>query len=83
VIGAAVAVGVPEDPTLPGLIMEYHATAPIADVKAEVREMVVQGMAFRQRAIKDILVIGAEHVVDKHGGAFAGVVLWDDSRREP
>lgn len=80
-IAAAVAIGVPADDSLPGLIMEHHGVGRLEDIEAQVREMAVQGMAWRNREIRDVVSIGAEHRVETHGAAFAGVVLWDDSRR--
>lgn len=77
VIAAAVAVGIPLDPTLPGLIMEHHGEGTLDAVAAQVREMTVQGMRHRNRELRDVLVMGAEHVVSQHGAAFAGVVLWN------
>jgi arginine decarboxylase len=75
-IAAAVAVGIPLDPELPGLIMEHHGVGTLADIEAQVREMAVQGMAYRNREVRDVVSIGAEHIVDAHGAAFAGIVLW-------
>ncbi|MDX9720853.1 MAG: arginine decarboxylase, pyruvoyl-dependent [Myxococcota bacterium] len=80
-ISAAVAIGVPLDPALPGLIMEHHGAGRRTEIEAYVREMVVQGMNHRNREIKEILSIGVEHRVAAKAAAFAGVVLWDDSVR--
>ncbi len=80
-VAAAVAIGVPVDPALPGLIMEHHAVGRLSDVEAQVREMAVQGMNYRNREIREVVSIGAEHLVETHGAAFAGVVLWDESSR--
>ncbi|MBN1944426.1 MAG: arginine decarboxylase, pyruvoyl-dependent [Bradymonadales bacterium] len=77
-IAAAVAVAIPMDPTLPGLIMEHHEEARLQEVIAHTREMAIQGMAFRNREIREVLSIGAEHKVQRHGAVFAGLVLWDD-----
>ena len=77
IISSAVAIGIPEDPTLPGLIMEHHDTAPLDEVLAQVREMAVQGMKYRDRALKEVVSTGIEHAVERHGATFAGVVLWD------
>ena len=82
-IAAAVAIGVPFDDALPGLIMEHHGVGRLVDIEAKVREMAAQGMAFRNREIREILSIGIEHRVESHGAAFAGVVLWDESSRGP
>lgn len=75
-IAAAVAVAIPEDPDLPGLIMEYSAAAPIDKVADRVCEMVRAGMESRNREIKKIVSTSAGHVVETHGACFAGVVLW-------
>ncbi len=76
-IAAAVAIAIPEDPSLPGLIMEHHQSAPLSEVLAEVREMALQGMSHRKRNVAEVLAIGSEHIVERHGAAFAGVVLWN------
>lgn len=80
-IAAAVSVAIPVDPTLPGLIMEHHGIGRLEPIAAQVREMAVQGMLYRNREIADVLVLGAEHQVVKNGGAFAGIVLWDETQR--
>ena len=80
-IAAAVAAAIPLDPSLPGLIMEHHGVGRLDEIGAQVREMAVRGMAFRNREIRDVVVSGAEHRVQVHGAAFAGVVLWDDTAR--
>jgi arginine decarboxylase len=76
VISAAVAIGIPEDETRAGLIMEYSARAEESVVKAQVRKMVQKGMELRNRAIKDIMAISATYSVAGIGAVFAGVVLW-------
>lgn len=80
-IASAVAIGLPADPSLPGLIMEHHGVGRLDEIEAQVREMAVQGMGYRNREIRDVISIGAEHQVEKHGAAFAGVVLWDETSR--
>ena len=76
IIGAAIAIGIPEDPELPGLIMEHHGVGTQKEIEQTVIDMAVEGMRYRDRAIREVLSIGTEHVVQKHGAAFAGVVLW-------
>ena len=76
VIAAAVAVAIPEDPSLAGLIMEYSADSPLENVSEIVKEMTRKGFESRKRKIKELYVTGAEHKVERCGGAFAGVVLW-------
>lgn len=77
VISAAVAIGIPKDGNLAGLIMEYSAKAEESDVVAQVRIMVEKGMEMRQREIKEIMSISASCTVKTIGASFAGVVLWD------
>ncbi|MCX8022580.1 MAG: arginine decarboxylase, pyruvoyl-dependent [Syntrophorhabdaceae bacterium] len=77
VISAAVAIGIPQDETLAGLIMEYSAKADEQTVVQQVKKMVEKGMEMRRRAIKEIKSISATHKVVNIGAAFAGVVLWD------
>ena len=76
-IASAVAVAVPEDESLPGLIMEHHGVGTAAEIEATVRKMAEEGMGYRHRAYREILSISVEHVVVKHGATFAAVVLWD------
>jgi arginine decarboxylase len=75
-IAAAIAIGIPEDPTLPGLIMEHHAVGSLEEVEAQVREMAREGMLHRDRPFKEIISCGVEHRVVRNGAAFACVVLW-------
>lgn len=75
-IAAAVAVAIPEDDTLPGLIMEYEGRGTKQDIEEHVREMAKRGMNTRNRAIKSIESISIEHKVDKIAGIIAAVVLW-------
>lgn len=74
-IAAAIAIAIPLDPTLPGLIMEHHGIGRREETEATVREMAICGMNHRNREIKEVVVLGAEHQVVDHGAAFAGVVL--------
>jgi len=78
IISTAVAIGIPEDPTLPGVIMEHEDELPLAEVEATVRQMTVDAFAYRNRALKEVKSIGIEHVVEKAGSVFAAVVLWYD-----
>lgn len=77
VISASVAIGVPRDPTLAGLIMEYSAKSEEETVVGQVKKMVEKGMEMRKREIKEIMAISATYKVVTIGAAFAGVVLWD------
>ncbi len=77
IISAAVAIGIPKDPSRAGLIMEYSAKAEEGIVTAQVRKMVEKGMEMRNREIKEIMSISATCKVVSIGAAFAAVVLWD------
>jgi arginine decarboxylase len=76
IISAAVAIGIPEDETRAGLIMEYSARAEESVVKTQVKKMVEKGMELRNRATKDIMAVSATYRVASIGAVFAGVVLW-------
>jgi arginine decarboxylase len=77
VISAAVAIGMPKDPSRAGLIMEYSAKAEEDIVKTQVKKMVERGMEMRKREIKEIMAISSTFRVAAVGAAFAAVVLWD------
>ena len=78
-IAAAVAVGIPENPTKAGLIMEHHCYGTADACEAAVREMVVEGMKLMDREIKFIrsIAVGRNHLIndDPFGAVFAAVVL--------
>jgi arginine decarboxylase len=76
-ISAAVAIGIPEDASLAGLIMEYSAVADETTVCSQVIKMVEKGMEVRKRPIREIMSISSTFKVETAGAAFAGVVLWD------
>ncbi len=77
VISAAVAIGIPQDASRAGLIMEYSARAEERVVVEQVSKMVEKGMELRKRPIKTIMSISASYRVGSIGAVFAGVVLWD------
>lgn len=75
-ISAAIAVGIPEDPSEPGVIMEFEDHAPLSTVEDIVRQMVVDGFEYRKRKLKEIQSIGIEHKIERCGAVFAAAVLW-------
>jgi len=77
IISSAVAVGIPEDSALAGLIMEFSAKREKEYVEYQVKRMVVEGMKLRNRAIKEIKSVSATFEVKTIGATFAAVVLWD------
>ncbi len=77
IISSAVAVALPKELHYPGLIMEYSARGPRAEIEETVRQMAIEGMKLRGREIKDLKSIAVEHKVQKAGATLAAVVLWD------
>ncbi len=75
-IASAVAIGIPEDPKEPGVIMEFEDHTRLEYVETIVKQMVVDAFEFRKRALKEMKFCGIEHQVDHCGATFAAVVLW-------
>ncbi|MEX0720701.1 MAG: arginine decarboxylase, pyruvoyl-dependent [Balneolaceae bacterium] len=75
-IASAIAVGIPEDPEEPGVIMEFEDHTRLEYVENIVRQMVVDAFDYRDRALKEIKFTGIEHQVEKCGSTFAAAVLW-------
>lgn len=75
-IASAIAIGIPEDPSEPGVIMEFEDHTRLEYVETIVRQMVVDAFEYRNRALKEIKFTGIEHQVEKCGSTFAAVVLW-------
>lgn len=75
-ISSAIAIGIPEDPSLPGVIMEYEDHSKLENVETIVRQMVVDAFEYRDRELKEIKSIGIEHQVETCGSTFAAAVLW-------
>ncbi len=82
IVAAAVAVAVPKDPTLPGVIMEYSARGHAEDVERIVRSMAEEAMRVRGFEVERVVSISTEHEVASVGVAFAGVVLYPESLLE-
>jgi len=76
-ISAAVAIAIPDDRNINGVIMEHHNHAPLSYVEKKVREMAEESM--KMRGIKNFTIKskGIEHKVVNIATAFAAVVLWD------
>ncbi len=75
-IASAIAIGIPEDPTQPGVIMEFEDHTRLEYVETIVKQMVVDAFEYRKRALKEIKFVGVEHQVEKCGSTFAAAVLW-------
>jgi len=76
IISAAVAIGIPEDDSLPGLIMEYSAAREAEDVEQYARNMVTEGFRYRNRKLKEIKSTVVSAKVENIATVFAGIVLW-------
>lgn len=75
-ISAAIAVGIPEDESQPGVIMEFEDHSRLDNVEEIVRQMVVDAFEYRKRELKEIQSIGIEHKVENCAATFAAAVLW-------
>jgi len=76
IISAGVAIGIPQDSTLPGLIMEYSAVSDRQSVEEMVKKMVIEGFRYRDRELKEIKTAVTSIKVIKTAAVFAGIVLW-------
>ncbi|MBW6515717.1 MAG: arginine decarboxylase, pyruvoyl-dependent [Candidatus Cloacimonetes bacterium] len=76
IISASVAIGIPEDDSLPGLIMEYSAAREPEYVEKFARDMVTEGFLYRNRKLKDIKSVVVSIKVESIATVFAGIVLW-------
>jgi arginine decarboxylase len=77
IIAAAVAAGVPDDPTFPGVIMEYSTRGRKEDVESIARAMAEEAMARRGITKMSIHSVSRETRVHSIAAIFAAVVLWD------
>ncbi len=75
-LSAAVAIGIPENPSAAGLIMECSHIGEPGPCEDKARRMVEEGMELIRRCrIREIKSISASHTVKKVGAVFAAVVL--------
>ena len=75
-ISAAVAAAIPEDRSMPGLIMEYSATGPSEEIEQICRDMAIHGLGMRGLQVGRVESAAVSHHVQNVGAAFAAVVLW-------
>jgi arginine decarboxylase len=75
IISAAVATGLPEDRTKPGVIMEYSDKAPKEVCERQIRKMVEEAFRVRGERLRELRVLAAEHRVERIGCAVAAVTL--------
>ena len=76
-IAAGVAVALPEDPSLPGVIMEYSSRGHKEEIESIVREMAETAFRVRNFPLKEIMSRALDYVSQGSGAVFAGVVLWE------
>jgi arginine decarboxylase len=75
-VSAAVACGIPDDPKLPGVIMEYHALDTEQNCLEFVRKQVEAAFEVRGFRLANVKQASASGIVKGTGSAFAAVVLW-------
>jgi arginine decarboxylase len=75
-VSAAVAVGVPDDPKLPGVIVEHHMIGSEDECRQVAIEKVEAAFAARNFKLVDMATAACAGTVKTIGCAFAGVVLW-------
>ncbi len=73
---AGVAVGVTDDLSLPGVIMEHHMHGSEEECKRIVISKVESAFRARGWALADMKVAVVSGKVERIGAAFAGVILW-------
>lgn len=75
-ISAAVAAAFPEDPSQPGLIMEYSAAGSRQETERVCRDMAGHGIEMRGHKVARFECVSVSHQVEKTGAVFAAVALW-------
>ncbi len=76
IISAAVAIGIPEDDSLPGVIMEYSAAKDSLYVEDYAKKMVIEAFTYRNRTLKTVKTAVVSCEVKSIATSFAGIVLW-------
>lgn len=73
-ISAAIGVGVSREGY--GVIMEHTGHHSRADTEETVRSMVAEGFRIRRLPLEEIVVVAAEHTVERAGCAVAVALFW-------
>jgi arginine decarboxylase len=81
-ISSAIAIAIPDDRSINGVIMEHHNHAPLEFVEKKVVEMAENAMKMRGITKFTVQSKGVEHKVESIATAFAAVVLWDSKMVE-
>ncbi len=74
-VAAAVGYALPDDPSKPGVIMEFHDVATRRDAERAIRAMLLEAFAVRGEPIRELKVFAVEHTVARVGCVLAAVVL--------
>jgi arginine decarboxylase len=78
-VTAAVGWALPDDPTRPGVIMEYHAIGDRRTAERMIAQMLEEAFRVRGETIRESRVVAAEHRVERVGCAVAAVTLLSDA----
>lgn len=77
VISAALGVGLSREHH--GVVMEYSGHVGRAAAEQAARQMVTEGFAMRGLALDDVIVVAAEHTVERAGSAVAVALFWPEA----
>ncbi|MFL2932227.1 MAG: pyruvoyl-dependent arginine decarboxylase [bacterium] len=75
-ISSAVSIAHPVDNKNCGVIMEFHNTDSRSVTEERTQFMAEESMKIRGVEVKCIQSVSSEHIVEKNGASFSGVVLW-------
>ena len=75
-ISSAVSIAHPVDNKNCGVIMEFHSTDSRSVTEERAQFMAEESMKIRGVEVKYIQSVSSEHIVEKNGASFSGVVLW-------
>ena len=78
-IAAAVATAVPQDPSFPGIIMEYSTRGRSDDVESIARAMAEDAMTRRKLSNVEVHSVSQDIQIQSLAAIVAAVVLWDDA----
>jgi arginine decarboxylase len=76
IISAAVACAAPDDPALPGVIMEHHILGPEKRCRDEVLAKVEEAFRMRNYKLGAVKIASASGEVRRIASAVAAVILW-------
>ncbi len=77
VISSCVAIGIPQDSNVSGIMMEYSARKELEVVESEAKRMVEDVMKLNNILIKEIKCVSSTFTVEKFGVTFAAVLLYN------